>query len=458
MGSIVVDPNKDAKLVVTFSDVAGNDTTLTFEYCTLKESIRPTSLDFGILAIGDTATRELWVINETTSSTFTELIFKYGNQGIDTCNFPEPFAILPKDSIKIKIIFFPTQCGEFLDSISAGYTDCYNYTAQVKAEVGSARINITDYNFGDVLVKSLNSGQIEISNTGTVPLNITGYTGPTLSAFTHDLRSVTPQTPLTIKPGDNYFYNVFFSPTSEMEYMDSMMFISNTEKINNPDSVAVIYGRGIQGNLLANSYDWGQRVINIPPDFPAGHYDANPGDSIILLKNTGSASVIIRGINRLSDTNGSAFLFNEAALTGVVIPDSSQLYVPVQFQPNETGNHKLVLSYDNTANSTTQTVLEGFGIMPDDVIDNNPIKENFTISPNPASTAFTLKFESANNAKMQITLFDLLGNPVFNTSEDCNIGMNEKVIDCHSLETGYYIIRINHNGVVETKAVVIIKN
>jgi hypothetical protein len=64
------------------------------------------------------------------------------------------------------------------------------------------------------------------------------------------------------------------------------------------------------------------------------------------------------------DTNGNAFIFNEAALTYVVISPGSQLYVPVQFNPTVTGYHVLMLEYDNTAGSTTRTKLEGIGVVP----------------------------------------------------------------------------------------------
>ncbi|MGA2296961.1 MAG: T9SS type A sorting domain-containing protein [FCB group bacterium] len=80
------------------------------------------------------------------------------------------------------------------------------------------------------------------------------------------------------------------------------------------------------------------------------------------------------------------------------------------------------------------------------------------IYPNPASSSVSVKYESSSYSKLQISIFDLLGNEVFNTSEDCNIGMNEKVIDCHSLVTGYYIIRLKQGERVEAKPVVIVRN
>ncbi|TAL68098.1 MAG: T9SS type A sorting domain-containing protein [Bacteroidetes bacterium] len=92
-------------------------------------------------------------------------------------------------------------------------------------------------------------------------------------------------------------------------------------------------------------------------------------------------------------------------------------------------------------------------------VDDKSDLENadFEIYPNPASSSFRLKYESKSYSKIQISIFDMLGNEVFKTIEDCNIGMNEKLIDCYNLETGYYIIRLKQNGKVEAKPVMILK-
>jgi photosystem II stability/assembly factor-like uncharacterized protein len=84
-------------------------------------------------------------------------------------------------------------------------------------------------------------------------------------------------------------------------------------------------------------------------------------------------------------------------------------------------------------------------------------KNESIIYPNPASSEVKLKFESTNISKIQISIYDLLGKEVFSSSEDCNIGLNEKVIDCRSLGTGYYIIRLKQNDKVEAKPLLILK-
>ncbi|MGA2297104.1 MAG: hypothetical protein ABSG15_06120, partial [FCB group bacterium] len=360
----VQDPTQDARLVVTFSDRRGNDTTIEIDYYATKFAIRP-DLDFGLRAKGDTVYKDIWVVNESTQSPayLDSLVLKFKTQGFDITGISLPQWIPPMDSVKLQIRFIATVDGEFLDSIGCGDKCVFAFRAQMKAQVGSAIIQVSDYDFGTVPVNQPAQGTIHIKNIGTVALVITDYTHPTLKPiFSDELETITKQAPLILNPGQGYDYLVDFLPTDTLQHTDAMLFTSNTAITPATDSVAVLNGRGIISDLVANSFDWGRKEINRPPNFPAGPYDAT--GQVIKLKNSGNLQVTIRGISRVTDILGTAFLFNEAAMTNVIINPKDSLYVPVQFQPNETGYHELVLSYDNTAGSTTQSKLEGTGIVP----------------------------------------------------------------------------------------------
>ncbi|MFA6571009.1 MAG: hypothetical protein WCT77_07205, partial [Bacteroidota bacterium] len=325
----VVDKNKKAKAVITFSDMSGNDTTLVLEFKPKVFAIRP-NLDFGHLPIGESKDLKTWLVNLSDgfdSVKVDSLRLKLQNQGFELLNINTKLIIPNKDSFQITIRFIATEIGEFIDSIGSGDSCIFSYKTEMKAKVGYARINVTQFDFAKVPVNTSAWGAIEIKNNGTVELVITGYTEPKNSVFSHDLPSITPAKPLTLAPGQLYQYMVNFRPTDEMRYTDSMFFISNTEKVPEPDSIGELFGNSIMSDLVTNSYDWGQQIISTP-EKPAGPYDAK--DSVILLTNYGSMPVTIRKIIRKTDTLGNAFLFNSASLTGVSIPDSSRIYVPVR--------------------------------------------------------------------------------------------------------------------------------
>jgi hypothetical protein len=243
----VMDPTKDARLVVTFSDRRGNDTTIEINYYATKFAIRP-DLDFGISSKGDTVYKDIWVINESTQSPalLDSLSFKFKDQRFEIIGISLPQWIPPLDSVKFQVRFIAITEGEFLDSIGCGDWCVFAYRANMKAQVGSAIIDVSDYYFTDVPVNRHVQGTIYIRNIGTVNLLIIGYTHPTLSVFFDELRIITPQAPLVLNPGQIYDFQVDFIPADTVKYTDTMFFTSNTSKQSPPaDSIAILNGRGV---------------------------------------------------------------------------------------------------------------------------------------------------------------------------------------------------------------------
>jgi len=240
---------------------------------------------------------------------------------------------------------------------------------KVCANVGSAIINVTYCDYGDIPVNAAANGSIEIRNLGNVDLLITGYTGPRQpSIFIPDLH-IEPNNPLRVTPGQVLTYEVRFLPRDTIEYTDSMFFISNSEKFSFVDSVVDLRGRGIKPDLIANGYDWGRRRI-YRSNFPAGPYDPDSGYQVIKLYNGGTMAVTIYNIKIISNINGNAFEFDRGQLTNIQIQAHDSIIVPVKFHPTTPCLNELIFSYDNTAESTTQTVLRGNGTVPQLVTEN----------------------------------------------------------------------------------------
>ncbi|MGA2296678.1 MAG: T9SS type A sorting domain-containing protein, partial [FCB group bacterium] len=144
----VQDPTQDARLVVTFSDRRGNDTTIEVNYYATKFAIRP-DLDFGLFSKVDTVYKDIWVFNESTQSPayLDSLSFKFKDQGFEIKGISLPQIIPPLDSIKFQIRFIATSEGEFLDSIGCADACVFAYRAQVKAKV--VIVDVKDNNYSD---------------------------------------------------------------------------------------------------------------------------------------------------------------------------------------------------------------------------------------------------------------------------------------------------------------------
>lgn len=364
----VVDPTQDALAIITFSDRAGNDTTIAVEYNAVKLAIRPEKVDFGLLKRGEKAQADFWAINESDQSEVevTELVLKDGGQNFELLDVTLPFVIQPLDSIKFRCEFTAVEIGEYRDSIGIGDTCVFAYKSLVQAEVAIPEIEVTDAHFGDVLVNSTKRLPVQIRNLGPVDLVVTGYDGPALSEFVPVFgREISETNPLILTPAGTqnavFEFQVDFTPTDVIDYADQIVFFNDAEE---RDSIAILTGRGIRPGLNANGYDWGRRRIN-RPDYPAGPYVVEGGEQVITLENTGTAPVYVENaIINVVDGDRDAFIFDEQRFRGITIQPQGTHYVEVQFQPETTGPHTLEITYNNDAGSDTKSTLKGIGIDP----------------------------------------------------------------------------------------------
>ncbi|TNJ44239.1 T9SS type A sorting domain-containing protein [Tamlana fucoidanivorans] len=87
------------------------------------------------------------------------------------------------------------------------------------------------------------------------------------------------------------------------------------------------------------------------------------------------------------------------------------------------------------------------------VIDNNTLtikntqKHKFSIFPNPTSLGY-FNISSNNNTKIDVLIFDMLGNQIINTE------IAQNTLNVSSLKAGVYLAQIHQNGATITKKLV----
>lgn len=390
-----IDPNQDARALITFADRAGNDTTIKIDYNAIKLSITPRTFYYGNMKIGDSKTQNFVVKNDskTSAAVLTELSlqsFKYNleSQGFKL-NIPDDFLLEPLppgQTRQFSATFTATKEGEFRDSIGVGDTCFYQFKTLIRASVGTPIINVTDVDFGKKTVGFKTSPMIStITNTGTTSLAITGYQTNKLSVFTHDLPEITPDNPLIIDKGGSYQFNVWFEPDAVKLYEDEIVFISDAKE---RDPICIITGEGIEPMLEATGDNWGRKRVHLTRyDDPTSIYKFTPYPSpngAIELRNDGSKDVSISKINIVENVNGDAFeimingklepitkYINSLGLIRdkdnksiTVIEQKGYRQIPVFFHPKTEGEHKLVLEYESDAPVKPTSILEGIGIYP----------------------------------------------------------------------------------------------
>jgi hypothetical protein len=255
----VKDISKDARGVITFADKIGNDSTITIEYKASKLKIRENFSDWGVQQLNSKrSAKEFWIVNESTEQEeiVNYLKLKNGNQNfeLDLLGKTLPFSIAPLDSVNFLVWFNPIENGTFLDSIGVGDSCRFIYQAQVKARVGEPYIEVTDVNFGGIVIGNTAISIFSIRNTGTADLHIWGYIGPNnTDVFTTDLptkdSSNKMENELVIVPNGVMEFSVEFSPIAEENYSDSIVFFCNAKAL---DSVCLIVGKGKASSSVPN--------------------------------------------------------------------------------------------------------------------------------------------------------------------------------------------------------------
>ncbi|MCK5741594.1 MAG: hypothetical protein KAH48_05200, partial [Chlorobi bacterium] len=374
----VRDSQQEARAVIYFSDRRGNDTVITVEFFPTLISIHEDEYNFGRLAIGDEKEHTFWILNDSKVGDLdlTQLKLKFGSVGFEITETPVSVIVPPLDSVSFKVKFAATEEGVFFDSIGVGDPCFFYYKAYIKANVGAPRIAVGRYDFGSLTVDDSKYGIVTVQNIGSSTLEIYEYTGPTLSPVyeINDMTSLSDGfedqpsaiNPWIINPGVEKTFEVKFTPDVQGDFIDSVVFITNTDRPEETeiDSVGDLTGKGIKSFLIANGYDWLRRRIDRPGTFDIAAYDVEGTDQVIFLQNSGTEPVAIKNIIPSEEVNETAFEFDRSVFINAEIPGGEDMYVPVKFHPLLTGVHTLRFTYNNDANSPTETLLQGVGIVP----------------------------------------------------------------------------------------------
>jgi hypothetical protein len=114
------------------------------------------------------------------------------------------------------------------------------------------------------------------------------------------------------------------------------------------------------------------------------------------------------------------------------------------------------------AGTTTGFYSLGFGEIDEIITNVIKVPENIsetmiTVYPNPLVTGFNIKFPMDYSEKIEIKIFDILGNETKKMNMKVTNGQNEKIISTSDFVEGTYLLRIFDGNNVFTEKIVIIK-
>ncbi|MGE5480750.1 MAG: IgGFc-binding protein [Chloroflexota bacterium] len=296
-----INPNLDARAVITFTDRAGNDTTIIVEHWGASLDISPKFKDMDRVAIGESKTDTFKIvnINPRFPTKLSMLKLQKGNQGFRINYLFDPeIPITPGDSREFTITFTAARRGEFQDSIGIGDSCSFAYIGFVKAGVDAPNIEVTDATFPTTVVTNKSDPiTVAIRNKGNRTLSIRGFKGPNQAAYSTDLSElgISKENPARVEPNDEINFRIWFEPYAATVYLDSIVFISD---VMETDPVCIITGKAVNPIISVGNATFKKTAINDGKD-----------SAIITVKNIGSTRLRITGF---SGPYESAFTTNLA--------------------------------------------------------------------------------------------------------------------------------------------------
>lgn len=358
----VIDRAKDAQAIYYISDAAGNVTTDTIRYSAFNVEMVPNPLDFGTLLRDQKGRQTLKIRNNSAKSvTIQETKLQSGSLGFVLISPITGFTLgpvgSPTESVDAIVEFTATVGGTFKDSLGLRDSCGFRYLAEVRAKVVTPVINVTDKDFGPVVVSTSVTSQIEIQNKSTNGgiLTIYGATGPSGAPVVFTTPDGLPQpTPFDIAPLDARVLRVSFQPVAVTDYIDTIVFTHNAPSNPENDSLGILKGSGIQASLIATSYDWLRRRIF-----------TGPHNAIVYLKNFGSSPVTVLDLKPGSPTGDVGdFTFDITGVRSFTVNPGDSVAVPVTFTPTATGPRHMELEFETNPPQSNAVIskLDGIGI------------------------------------------------------------------------------------------------
>jgi len=291
----VVDMWKDAKAVVSVSDVIGNDTTVYFNYVAPDPNPMTNFADLSmttpiIFDQGVPFEFKVKLKNSTVKPiNIPGLVLQNNNPNYTVKAGQFPRTLAPQEMIDVIIICNTIADGLFIDSL--GYDICgKNYffsflqtrIGTPNLKVGNQAFTQIDAAFGSIQVSTQSFLDFEMRNIGTGIVKFTknSFTLPTQAEFSVQLKNPTNvfntideyfavKSEESLRPNEFITVRVTFSPTSAIKFIDSMLVSSNSK---NNDSIARMDGTGtssllqIAGRFPLGGLDWRRCYYLDPSD------------------------------------------------------------------------------------------------------------------------------------------------------------------------------------------------
>ena len=352
-------------------------------------STSSTSLNFGNLLVGSSASQAFTLTNTGTGSVNVSQVAATG-AGFSVTGFSSGVTLAAGQSLSLTANFAPAVAGTAAGSISVVSTATNSPATISLSGTGiQPQIAVTpsSVSFGNITVGANGSQTVSIRNTGTATLSVTqaslagtGFTSSGLAL------------PLSIPAGGSSAFTVSFAPASAGTFSGSISLISNAP---NSSLVIPLSGAGVATTLQLSASPISLSFGNLATGTTA--------TQSVKISNTGNSSVSVSQIN----ATGTGFSTNGITLPLTLAAGQSTSF-SVTFAPTSAGSLSgSVTVVSNATNSPSTIALSGTGIQPQ--ISIIPSSISFGSVTVGVTNTQTITIRNAGTATLNVSQASLTG-------------------------------------------------
>jgi Abnormal spindle-like microcephaly-assoc'd, ASPM-SPD-2-Hydin/Protein of unknown function (DUF1573) len=339
-------------------------------------SLSSSSVQFGTVGVGSTSNLSLVISNSGNADLMVSVISLTGAE-FSVSGIATPKTITAGQSALVGLTFQPTVGGAAAATLSITSNDPVNPTMSVAvagtgstAAFGQLQANPASLSFGGVSSGGNATQQVILSNTGTVPVQISNIAA---SGAGFSVNGITA--PFTLNAAATATLNVVFAPTTGGSASGSLTVTSNAT--NSPLTVSLT-GTGAQPGLSIT-----------PASFAFGSLvDGQTKSQNFTLTNTGTSSLTISQLT----ISGAGYSISGLATPSTIAAGASTTFNAV-FAPTTAGSLPGTITITSNAPGSPSTVaLSGTGV-----------RGTAALSANPTSLAFG-SVNSGTTSSKSVTL------------------------------------------------------
>jgi len=386
----VEDEFKDATIAIEVRDYAGNGKRYAYTFAGIDIEY-PKDIFINSISSKDVNCVTFYVKNNGNFPVDIENIKTYGDDRVNIeTELDFPVIILKGDSLELTICANKTQDTTEVSALLKFFFSCQRQAnANIKTKEFKASLEVSGYDFGEVLVGEKICRKIDIVCTGDVPITLTELNLERYNdVFSVDTVGVFP---VTLEPESTLRLDACFAPRATI-YYDTKGTYLNVEEVDNSFSLS---GTGIAPSVNPIVIDWKNRRVG------------TKNDTVIYIKNTGSYSDNIAFVKFVKDDGG--FVTDELVNLNEMIYKGDSLSVSLSFMPQDTKTYQtiteLTLSWQLHDPITIELI--GNGTLPE-IITHDIIFDPIEVFTTKDSNAVII--EAQGNEDLSCTLTEITGD------------------------------------------------